>query len=228
MTLADISQRTNFYTNTTTNQYVAADRLVALNNAIDKVHTMILESQDEWNFDDSNKTDLPTLTTSLVASQADYGLPTSLLKANRAEITYDGTTWKQLQPIDKNEITGAISSVPFTTSNPFYDIEGNSVILYPTPTANVTGGLKLWISRNVTAFTSSDVTTGTATPGFDRNFHEIVPLMMSYDWALAKGGANVNLLQGQIQDLEGRLRRHYGTKQKDRSYAFAPLMDNFA
>ena len=41
-----------------------------INQTYHKVVTMILQSQDEWDFDDKNHTDYPILTTDLVVSQS--------------------------------------------------------------------------------------------------------------------------------------------------------------
>ena len=104
MTLADIATLFNHLTKTTTTTCPAADRLVFLNNSYDDIQTLILQSQDEWDFDDSNNTDFPILTADTVTDQADYALPSGTLKIKRVETTFDGTNWYRVAPLDINEV----------------------------------------------------------------------------------------------------------------------------
>lgn len=193
---------------------------------------MILQSQDEWDYDDSNKTDFPILTTDTVASQQDYGLPTGTLKIKRLEVSYDGTTWKVASPLDINQYgkgtdTTAIAT-NFTVDSPYYDVLGSSLMLYPIPSSAITKGLKIWIDRTATEFTSGDVTTGTKLPGFDVNFHDLLPLGVAYDWLVAKQPEKAGNIWAEIQDMEARLKNHYSTKQKARAYNFNPNLEDYS
>lgn len=197
-----------------------------INARYHQVVTMILRAQDEWDFDDAVKTDYPIYTTSLVADQADYTFPTSLkiLKIKRVEVTYDGgTNWYKAEPLDINEYTknttAATISQNFVKTSPFYDIQYNSLFLYPVPTAASTNGLKIWISREITEFATSATT---AEPGFDEPFHRMLSIGASLDYAVAKGLSNKNDLAALWADYEARLNEYYGSKQKDREYILKP------
>lgn len=220
MTLSDINTVISELTNSDTNDFANSSRVIYLNNWYDLVHASILQSMDEVDFDDSNDTDYPVMTTNLVANQQDYPLKAGTLSVKRAEITYDGTNWYKLSPFDVGETDLATNSTSITnnfqTNQPFYDIEANSVFLYPVPTQNVTNGLKMWVNRNVTPFVTADLTGGTKTPGFDRNFHMILAKGVAYDYALKQGNENRNQLKQDIAELMAGLRSHYGKKQDDR------------
>ena len=69
MTIGDISTYITFLTNADVNSFTNAKRLITVNKHYNDVHTLILESQDEWDYDDSAYTDYPILTTNLVANQ---------------------------------------------------------------------------------------------------------------------------------------------------------------
>ena len=60
-----------------------------INSRYHQVVTMILHSQNSWDYDDINHTDFPILTTNLVANQPDYSLPASekILKLKRRKET---------------------------------------------------------------------------------------------------------------------------------------------
>ena len=189
-----------------------------INTWNDKVQTMILEVQDEWDYDDSNHTNFPILTTDLVANQQDYALPTSTLQVKRAEISFDGSKWYKLAPFDINEMTDDSSTTSiasnFNKTEPYYDLQYGSIFLYPIPDSNVTGGLKLWITRENELFTTADTTQE---PGFDRQFHEILALGASYDYCKSKNLPQLGALKNDLLELEQRLRRYYASKQKDRN-----------
>jgi hypothetical protein len=123
--------------------------------------------------DINGATDYPIAFTDLVANQADYSFPTGILKVHSVEISYDNYYYKA-QPLTENQATSSLEQVVFSTDNPFYQALGGSLILYPTPTAAVTSGLKVIYDRSFTLITSADLTAGTASPGFDRNFHDII------------------------------------------------------
>lgn len=193
----------------------------SLNNWYHKVVTMILSSMDGWDYDDINHTDFPILTTNLVANQQDYSLPASekILKIKRIEITYDGTNWYKAEPMDINERgTGTSTTLiagDFITSEPKYDIQFNSLFIYPIPDTSVTSGLKIWTTREVDEFTTSDTTQE---PGIDEPFHEMLALGASFDFAAIKGLAIKNDLWAMLQDYETRLKKFYGKKEDDRVF----------
>lgn len=194
-----------------------------------KVVTMILDSQDGWDFDDSNYTDYPVATTAMVASQRDYVLPTSqkVLRVKRVDVTYDGTTYYKAEPFDINESgsgfgPSANTTMETTVDNRFsrtapkYDLKANSIWIYPrAATADVTAGAKIRIefSRELDEFTTADTTQE---PGFDEPFHAMLAVGASLDFAIAKGKENKNDLAALMADYEGRIRKYYGKKEDDR------------
>lgn len=192
-----------------------------INNWNHKATTMILMANDTWDYDDSNQTNLPILTTSLVANQQDYQLPSRTLRIKRAEITYDGTNWKKLTALDARQPSDAVtsSSGNYSQDEPYYDLQANSLFLFPTPASNVSSGLKLWVAREPDEFTTADTTQE---PGFDEPFHRILSLGASLDWAIVKKLPNTDWLASQVKDYEERLRKFYGTKQQDKVSRLTP------
>lgn len=190
-----------------------------LNARYHQVVTLVLQSQDEWDFDDINHTDYPILTTSLVANQQDYVIPASekVLKFHRVEVTYDGTEWRKATPLDIGERhaptnTSSISD-DFSTSDPFYDLIANALFLYPIPTSNVTGGLKVWWTREIDEFVAADTTQE---PGVDEDFHRMIAVGASLDWAMVFDEKKAARLQNVWDREVARLQAHYNRKQKDR------------
>jgi hypothetical protein len=183
------------------------------------VLTLILQAQDEWDYDDKNYTDFPILTTSLVKDQTDYALPLvsdDMLKIKRVEIKYRDT-WAKAFPIDisefRRETTSDSAKTIFGEGSPRYDFQYGSMFLYPTPTVASANGLKIWINRDISEFSSTDTTKK---PGFDAPFHKMLSIGASLDWAIAKNLPNVGTLAQLWADYEDRIIKHYGSKQEDR------------
>lgn len=200
----------------------------ACNVYYNKVITSILKSQDEWDFDDSNYTDFPILTTDLVSSQQDYQLPTKTLKINRVEISYDGTNWYKAEPLDVREVGDATDTTSignnFDETRPYYDTIGQSILFYPIPDAAVTGGLKIWVAREVDYFTSADTTQE---PGFDETFHDMIPVGASLDYAIARSAPQKNDLAALYAEYDKKLQNYYGSKQVDRQYVMQSAYINY-
>lgn len=191
-----------------------------------KVVTMILSSMDEWDFDDINNGDAGFIKTyNTTAGTQTITLPAAdkILKIKRAEITYDGTTWFRLNPMDINEYSDTSDSATiasnFSQSSPYYDVHGNYVYLYPIPATSVAGGLKLWVTREIDEFTTSDTTQE---PGIDEPFHEMIAIGASLDYAFAHGLAQTNGLAAKFVDYENRIKNYYGSRQEDRAIVMKP------
>lgn len=233
MTIGDINTAISMYANADTNQFTNAERLIFINKWMHKIVSMILQSQDGWDYDDVNQTDYPIITTDLVANQQDYTLPASekILKVKRVEISYDGTNWYKAEPLDVNEIGSATDSTTlagsFNKTKPYYDLQYHALFLYPIPDAAVTGGLKMWVTREAIDFTSGDITTGTKEPPWDEPFHHMLALGVAYEWAVMKGRSNIGVLKQELIEDEQRLKQYYSDKQKDKAYTLKPSYVNY-
>jgi hypothetical protein len=187
-----------------------------------KIVTMIFASQDDWTWDDSNATDYPIAITNLVANQQDYSIPVSLnmLRIQTVNVSYDGgTTWRRANPFNKNESYQPLDTTNlknnYTIVNPFYSIENNAIFVYPVPTANSTGGLKIWFQRGPLEFATSDTTKA---PGIDPGFHRMISLGACYEFAVIKNLPTKDYFKNSLDDYEIRLKQYYGRKDDDRSW----------
>ena len=67
MNLGDISTKITALTNSDTNNYTNALRLIDINSAQDEIETVIFRSQDAWKFDDINQSGSPVLSKDLTS-----------------------------------------------------------------------------------------------------------------------------------------------------------------
>lgn len=217
---------------TTSNGYPSATRVIDINSWQHRVHSMILDSQDESDFDDTSNTNFPIKYLSMVAGQRDYSIPYTdkIVELKRVDVSYDGVNFVRATPIDSGEIVDGIglststtqettTDGQFSTANPRYDYKYGSIFIYPrATTAQVAAGaaIKYEGSREMTEFTTSDLSTGTAVPRFDSAFHPFLWLGPSYEYCMFWNLPQTKGLKGLMDDLEVRLRRQYGKKVKDR------------
>ena len=171
---------------------------------------------DEWDYQGE------TATADLVASQQEYIFPSDILKIKRIEISYDGTNWYKAEPMDINERGEATDTTSiasdFTTSEPFFDLMDNSVMLYPIPSANVTGGIKIWYEKLQTALSAD-----TDEPNFAKPFHKGLCYASAKDYFEkyldTKGNlAKMQNAENKMETYIQRMKTFYRKKNQDRAY----------
>lgn len=217
------------------NSVLLAQFVRNINAWLHKATTLILNSQDDWEFDDLNNTsNFPVGTTPMVAGQRAYVLPASLkvLKVQRVDLTYDGSTYYRATPFDTGSTGISMGNDTktdqfFNLTEPRYDLLGNSIWIYPAPTAAqvAAGGLvRLEFLREASEFTASDTTKE---PGLDEPFHRLLSLGASLDYAMAKNMPIAPNLGTMVQDYEQRLLTYYGKKNNDTMYFLAPNLPSY-
>jgi len=220
MTIGDIVSKTYFLTGTNSTSFPAATMLIEINNAYERVVSLILQADGRWQFDDNNFTSFPIATTTLVNSQPDYQFDTSHLKIERVEVLDKNGNYYKLEPIDLDDIDGSPSEFFETDGAPqYYDVQGGSLVLYPAPDNGVSvtlaAGLKVYFQRSGDLFTSGQVTTGTKVPGFNSLYHDLIAYWVAYNFAVAKGLSMANGFMAEIQRKEQSLQKDYSKRDKD-------------
>jgi len=185
-----------------------------------RVNSLIWSVTGTWEYDDSNLTDLPISTTTIVDDQQDYEMPSTAQKIDRVEVMNSDGDYQLIKPLDKSQITtDAMSEFNETAGMPvYYDLLGRSIFLYPKPsTSDVTAaaGLKLYFTRDVDQFVSTDTTTE---PGFVNNFHPILSFGASLDYCISRLPDEVNKInniRAEINALKDELKGFYGNRHRD-------------
>ena len=217
-----------FGSSTATSPYAIADKTRIINNAYDKVVSLILQADGRWEWDDNNKTDLPIGTTSLVADQQDYEMSAAtFLKILKVEIKDSSGNWKVLSPISLDDkTTQSITDYKSTAGTPEeYDKLGNSIFLFPKPSYASSGGLKIFYQRNVTHFAADDTTD---VPGFAENFHRLLSYGAAFDYAVAhQMTRKISILKPLITEMERDLIKFYSTRGRDEKMSISLQEENY-
>lgn len=171
-----------------TSQYPIVQFIRNANQWYRKASSWIKASSGTWEYDDSNWTDLPEGTTTLVAGQQDYSLDTTIQEIERVEVLDVDGNYQKLKQLDQSQISGAMDEFMETDGMPsYYDVRGFSLFLYPAPAAaSVTTalGLKVYFSRDIKEF---GITSTSTEPGINADFHRIISLGSAYDYCLSNG-----------------------------------------
>lgn len=199
-----------------------------LNEAYRLVNKKIWRYSGTWQYDDDNNSGLPYATANLKDSQEDYSLPTYAQSITRLEVKDSNGDFQVIKPFDEVNLGMAWSEFMEDDGMPeYYDVKGRQIYLKPNPAPSdvtLTAGLKVFFTRTIHAFTSSDTT---ATPAFDEDFHRLLPQLAAYWWAAGKDLDNTRLNAikegpGGIKETFDELRFFYGNRHEDVKTSIKP------
>lgn len=191
-----------------------------VNLALDKVFHIIFAADGKWQFDDSGHSTYPILTGNLVDGQRDYSFiqdsdSNLILDIHRVFVkTSASGIYYEIYPRDvqsdaEGEISGFIDGQNTEGSPYTYDKTATGIFLDPIPNANVTSGLKIYVSREGAYFTVASTTTK---PGFAGLYHDYLVLMACYDYALANNLQNRDVFKRDMLEMKKAITEFYSKR----------------
>lgn len=209
MTLSELQTDVRWKTRTTSSEYSDTDLNRELNKAYQILGSKILEAQDSWDFQGQ------IATANLVANQQQYTFPTDILKAKRADITFDGVSWHRVNVFDVSEAAEALDTTSiannFNIEQPYVAMFRNSMFVYPAPPSNVTAGFKLWFTQALTLLSDPG-----DSPSIETAFHGGLSEMASKAYFDRKGfTVEGNMSQKNIDRIITDMQTFYGTRVQD-------------
>lgn len=202
----------------------------SVNLALDRAFHIIFGADGKWQFDDRNHTDYPIITTNIVASQRDYSFTTdenSNLILDIARVFYRSSTttpYYELFPVDaqsdaESDISSIVDGMNAEGQPTKYDKTATGIFLDMVPPSNVTSGLKLYINREGSYFTTSATTK---TPGFAGLYHEYCVLEPAYRYARANNLTNKETLKRDVLEMEKAIAEYYSRRSRDERFIMSP------
>jgi hypothetical protein len=191
-----------------------------VNLAWDSFLNIALPASGTWQFDDSNHTDYPIIFTNLVDGQRDYTFTTDqqsniILDVYKVLVKSSASApYEELEPVDQqNDDVSSYTDGQNVEGNPTsYDKTGNGIFLDPIPSANVTNGLKIYINREPSYFTSTDTTKKPGCPGIFHNYFYLHP---ASEYARRNTLVNQDRFAMQVAVLEDAIKRYFGKRERD-------------
>lgn len=182
----------------------------ATRSAWDRYLELAFRSSGTWQYGDSNHTKYSFIKANLVSGQNDYSFTTDeqgnlILDIFKVAIlpSATATLYQQIKPIDQQTDIRDSDLITETTATgvPYrYDKTDNAIFLESTPNYNATKGLKVWINREASYFTSTDTTKKPGCPGIHHDYFFLRPAM---DEARRNNLANYRILQEEVIKYEG-------------------------
>ena len=187
-----------------------------VNIALDYVWTCIFKVGGTWQFDDSNHTDYPIITTNLVSGQRDYAFTTDensnlILDIYRVVVAQPDGTLKEITPVDaqSGDYSGFYDGLNIGGTPSKYDKTANGIFLDAIPNYTIANGIKVYINREGSYFLTSDTTKKA---GFAGIFHELLALIPAFKYAPE---VELKRIEGRMVKMESDLKDYYGKREKD-------------
>ena len=204
----------------------------------------VINSDGTWQWDDTNYTDLPVGTSTLIEGQQSYTFSSNYLQITSVEILDSGgNLYKKIKPIDLEQLGGlgpdeyfGLTSAgnPATGFPQWYDILGDTVFLYLSPTSSavtLASGLRVRFKRSHREITMSDSTTvqsgeETREPPFPTTHHMLLAYMMSIPYCMSYKKDRVAWLERKVGSndpsdrlyggMKKTLMKHYAFRHRDK------------
>ena len=225
MTIADLNQEIRDLCDADTTSYTAATLLRRVNNALETLVGKIINSDGNWQYDDTNYTDLPVGTGNLVSGQSSYSFSSEYLDILEVMILTTGGIYQRITPFDPSEINqsfdewvGSATGTPPNGFPEYYDKVGDSIRLDRSPTAahaTLTNGLKVRFKRTADLFTSAQVTTGTKVPGIPSPYHMLIAYMAAIPHCMTYKKDRIALYEKKVDEMTKDMIEFYTRRAKD-------------
>jgi len=216
----------DFLCDSNSTSYPLADKTRRVNAAYEELISLIINADGTYQFDDTNLTDEPVGTFTLVEGQENYSFTTEYLQIEAIEILDTGSpaTFIRIKPLDHSEIPNNMSpeqyfglesdGSPSTGFPQYYDIVGDTIRLYPAPTSTsvtLASGGQIWFKRTADLFTTADTSQE---PGLPSTHHILLAYMAALPYNSVYHPRRTPWLERKIESMKDSLLKHYAFREK--------------
>lgn len=206
--------------------YPLKDVIRRINAALEELVGRIINADGTWEYDDTNYTDLPVGTGTLIEAQQSYTFAAEYLTIERVKVKDINANWSILTPLSESELGGEAIEEYFTATGmpTHYDIVGDTIYLYPAPTSTsvtLASGLKVHFKRTAKLFTMSDSTTITSgeeddEPGLPSPYHILLAYMAAIPYCMSYKKDRIALYEKKKDEMIKDLIKFYSQREADR------------
>lgn len=205
---------------TNTTSYPLATKVLDINVSLDDAIDIAIRECGTGQFDDTNHTDYPIITTDLNSGQRDVSYTSDsssnlILDIYKVLVMNPSGVYVEIPQVDvqsqfdTQSFTDGRNQTGMPTS---YDRTGNGIIFDVIPDYTKEDGIKMYINREGSYFTISDTTKKS---GLDGRLHEYLVVAPAYKFACRKGLESKNDLLRRKVELEEKIKNVYARKDRD-------------
>lgn len=224
--LIDVEVKTN------STSYPLATKVLDINVALDDAIDIAIRSCGIGQYDDTNNTDYPFITTDLTSGQRDYTYTQDssgnlILDIYRVMVMDSTGVFQEIPQVDmqSERWTESFYDGQNITGQPTkYDRTGNGIIFDVIPNYSQTAGLKMFINREGSYFTVSDTTKKA---GIDGRLHEYLVVSPACKYAERNSLDNYPKLANRKALLEKKISEVYSKKDRGVRKILSKLPFNF-
>jgi hypothetical protein len=205
---------------TTAESYPLTKKVRDVNLGLDRVLSLIFRAGGKWAFDDSNFDSFPIITGNLVQGQRDYSFTEDtegnlILDIAKVYIKDEEGIYHELSPFDPRNDGGETSfedGLDVEDTPSCYQKLGNAIRFNVEPSYSATDGIKMYVSREGSYFSTTDTTK---TPGFAGLFHVYLAYFAAAEYATAKNMTILPNLESKKAGMEKDITSYYGSRERD-------------
>lgn len=195
-----------------------------MNIALEELAGLIINADGTWQYDDTNHTDHPVGKGTLVEGQQDYSFASEYLQIEAVDYLGLDNVYHRLAPLDMHdfkdqspdEYFGMTSGSPTTGTPEYFDANGDTIRLYPAPSATfctLASGLRVWFKRAPDLFATTDTTQQ---PGLPSSYHSLLSYKAALPYAAIYKQDRVPYLRDTIATMTKELIESYCHREKSR------------
>ena len=230
-----ICQKIDRLCDTTDTSYPRLKKTAEVNDAYETIIGWIIGADGTWQYDDSNYTDLPIGTQTLITTQKTYTFNDKFLEIIQVEVKNSSGDWEILKPIDQKEFSDDLPLEEAFSEDgmpEYYDkVSEDTIKLYPAPktgSCTLTSGLRITFKRTASLFTPASTTAAdTTVPGFASPWHEILAYMAAIPYCMTYKKDRVALYEKKVEELKKGLIDHYSKREMDKRKKMTMAIINF-
>lgn len=197
---------------------------ILVNQSVSSAWDIIFDVAYNWNPDDINHTDYPIQFFNLVSGQREYSFTETedaqeILELLKVAVKDPGGIFHEIPTIDQqgrqggnNNVSAFIDGQNASGTPTRYDKTATGLFFDPIPNYNSTQGVKIFIQREGSYFTTSDTTK---TPGFSGAYHEWCVLEPCYKWARANNLKSQETFKRDMLEMKEAMIKGYGRRDRD-------------
>jgi len=195
-----------------------------INSSVSSAWDIIFDVAYNWNQDDTNHPDYPIQFFNLVSGQREYSFTETedgqeILEILKVAVKDQNGVFKEIPTIDQqtrqnlnNNVSAFLDGQNASGVPTRYDKTATGLFFDPVPNYNSTQGVKIFVQREGSYFTTADTTK---VPGFAGAYHEWCVLEPAYKFARANNLQSKETLKRDLLEMEQKMRTGYGRRDRD-------------